>query len=109
MTHDWPVILSAAKDLLFLDFHGLNSRCFAEFTLSQMPGSFAPLRMTSEGLSMTSGQRLCLTYLRNATLVVGECEMGKCDAIDTIAALEAAQSFAFKTLQLFVGTDDKPL
>jgi hypothetical protein len=66
------VILSRAKDLLYL-CAGKYSRCFAEFTLSEMrtsfaeftlsgmPRSFASLRMTSEGLRVTISEGLSMT------------------------------------------------
>ena len=51
------VILSEAKDLCscFLGSAACNElrKCFADFTLNKLQRSFASLRMTANGLSMT--------------------------------------------------------
>src|SRR5208337_2182805 len=48
-----PVILSEAKNLCSCKVEKQLPRFFAEFTLSELPGFFASLRMTGEGLRMT--------------------------------------------------------
>jgi thiol-disulfide isomerase/thioredoxin len=68
------VILSGAEDLLDV-FSGRHSRCFAQFTLSEIRRFFASLRMTSQGLSLT-GTLLphratrCAFRLRRSALLI---------------------------------------